>query len=177
MNRWLLVTAALLTALVVAVGTGVALSQVVDNTRGGQPVALKSATPGALELAGVHLTSAALPPECGLPVRLPGCPVARSTAEAAATKVLGTPARTQVRETVLAQVDLSQQAGFARSIHGLQWVVAIDRTQQVGVMMCGHPMPAAVPAMAKPPLPCGLGRYLVFVDPTSAAPTLTISRP
>ena len=175
MSRWLVVVAALIAALVIAVGTGAALAQVTANTRGGQPVVLKTATPGALERAGVHLTSAAVPPGCGLPLRLPGCPVAQSTAEAAAVKMLGSSAQARVRETVLARVDIAAQSGLAPPIHGLDWVVAVDRTLPAAAMMCVHPMPVSSGPV---PLPaCGTLRYLVFVDASTGAPTRMMGRP
>jgi len=176
MNRWILVSGALGVALLVALGSGVALSQLGAGAGSGRTVVMTTATPGALEQEGVRLTAAALPPGCGLPVRLPGCPVTKPAAEAAATKFLGIGAQAAIRESVLARVDISSNPGIGRSIHGLEWVVAVDGPSlPIGAMMCVRPItPARAPISVTR---FGAGRFLVFVDAASGSSAITITRP
>jgi hypothetical protein len=175
MNRWIAISGALVLALLVAVGTGVALTQLIAAGGVSHPVVMKTVTPGGLERDGIRLTAAATPPVCALPYRLPGCPVSKSVAEAAAAKSLGMAAPAAVRESVLARVDTDPHGGTGRSIHGTQWVVAVDRSLPIGVMTCIRPVrPSSGPAAM---LPCGAGRSLVFVDAGTGKPTLTITRP
>ena len=180
-NRWLLIGGALLVTVLLAAGSGLALAQVAQGGRNGRPVVLSSVTPGALDAAGIPLTSAAAPPGCGLlPLRLPGCPISKAAAEAAAAgKFGGTQAR--VRESVLAQVDAASAAYFGRPFHGVGWVVAVDRTfpamaAPVAAVMILCPMP--VPPHPGGAIPvCPSGRYLVFVSAATGLVQATMPRP
>jgi hypothetical protein len=175
MNRWIAISGALVLALLVAVGTGAALTQLIASGGAGHPVVMKTVTAGGLEREGIRLSSAATPPGCTLLDRLPGCPVSKAAAEAAAVKSLGTAAQAAVRESVLARVDTDPQAATGRPIHGTEWVVAVDRSLPMGMMTCIRPVrPSSGPAVM---VPCGAGHSLVFVDAGSGKPTLTITRP
>jgi len=181
LNRWLLIATAVVAAGVLATASGIAISRVGETAGGGQPVVLSTSTPGALDAAGVHLTTAPVPPGCGLlPVRLPGCPITRSAAETAATRAAGGP-RAHVREAVLAEVNIEPDARYGTATHGVDWVVSID--QLLPYMRAGNVAVAAMcvrPAAVPPGVatPCAWsGRLLVLVDAASGQVVMTMPRP
>jgi hypothetical protein len=187
MNRWFVVPAALVATVLVAGVAGLALTGIGATRQSSATLVLATATPGALDNAGIHLRPAAVPPGCDLlPLRLPGCPVTKATAESAATAAFAPtlPYSPRVREAVLAKVDI-YQSGYAPPFHGIDWVVAVDaqfpavRPAGVAVMMCPMqvPPPAGTRAMPVPMPACGVARYLILVDAWNGHVQRTMGRP
>ncbi len=176
MNRWAGIAGVFSAAALVAAWSGLALAHLTSTPPSAQPLTLRTANTAALQQLGIHLSRAAVPPGCaGLPLRLPGCPVAQAEAEAKALDAVGGRASAQVVEVALARVDITPSPALNRPLHSIEWLVALDRPFAGGLMVA-CPL-VRTPTGKATTYTCGLSRYLVFVNAVSAAVDLGLPRP
>lgn len=192
---WMPAVAGLVLACLLAVGAGVALSGLATGPGSSAPIVMKTVTPGALEKSGIHLSQPVVPIECRpagwLHLNLVGrCPVSQAAADSAAEAALPrfrpiplpavgaaaaaipiTGGAPQVKESVLAWVDVSAQGTANPALHAMVWVVAVD-LPATGGAVCPNPKTLVVRSCV-----AGFPRYLVFVDAMSAKVRLLMARP
>jgi hypothetical protein len=160
LRRWLPVGAAAIATVVLAVGFGLAASQLANARERAAPQ-LKSVPATTLARLGITLTAATQPPYCGMagaavehgwmPAGRAGCAISRSAAEAAAVQG----SRNAAVESLLALVTSSRQTAIGRD--HLTWLVVTQSNL--------NPCRAAGSAFTTCGAPRGVGwNQLVLVD-------------